>query len=221
MQPPMRQGVHPVCTMCRPAAPGPNMLHNTTSANRLTLVLCAAGMSLALALSGCSHTQNDEMTNAVVAGEKPVAMEGSDSFFDGRVAVKVTLSRGIGRGLRKSGREKGDYTYQAYADNENKSMLGSPLPPVTLHLILTNRSDGPMTVSLIDFVSDMGNFAIEPDTLTIAPGQTAEPTPMVSQLGVSSDVIPFKVTLKFGVAKESRTFPVRIIAPAPAAPASK
>ena len=34
---------------------------------------------------------------------------------------------------------------------------------------------------------------------------------MVSQLGVSSDVIPFKVTLKYGAAKETKTFPVSIV----------
>jgi len=31
-----------------------------------------------------------------------------------------------------------------------------------------------MTVTMVDFVSDMGNFAVDPETLTIgAPGQTA------------------------------------------------
>ena len=64
---------------------------------------------------------------------------------------------------------------------------------MTLHLVLTNKSLNPMTVVMVDFVSDMGNFAVDPDTLTIAPGQTAEPTPMVSELGVSSDEMAFKV----------------------------
>jgi plastocyanin len=194
------------------------MLHKTSPVNRLTLAAAAAALSLALACQGCFHTQNDEMTNAVVSGEKPVAMEGSDAFFDGKMAVKVTLSRGIGQGLRKSSGEKGDYTYQKYTTNENKVTLGSPMPPVTLHLILTNRSLNPMTVTVVDFVSDMGNFAVDPDTLTIAPGQTTEPTPMVSDLGVSADEMPFKVTLKYGIAKETRTFPVGIINPGAPAP---
>jgi hypothetical protein len=176
-------------------------------------------MALALFAAGCFHAESDELTSAVVSGEKPVSMEGTDAFFDGKMAVKVTLSRGIGRGLRKGGREKGDYTYQKYTDSDSKQMLGSPLPPVTLHLILTNRSPSPMTVTIADFDSDMGNFAVDPDTLTIAPGQSAEPTPMVSELGVSSDVLPFKVTLKYGAARESRTFPVSIIRDAAGAPA--
>jgi hypothetical protein len=197
------------------------MLHKTTPVNRLTLAFAAGALAIALCGPGCMHGGNDEMTNAVVSGEKSVAMEGSDLFFGGLVAVKVTLSRGIGHGLHK-GKDKGDYTYDKYANNENKQMLGSPLPPVTLHLLLTNKSANAVTISMLDFNSDMGNFAIDPDTLTIAPGQTAEPTSMVSELGVNSDVIPFKVTLKYGATKESRTIPVGIVredadAPAPAA----
>ena len=135
-------------------------------------------------------------------------------FFGGKVAVKVTLSRGIGHGLHKGAHDK-DYTYQKYTSNENKQMLGSPLPPVTLHLILTNRGQDSVTVSMIDFDSEMGNFAIDPETLTLGPGQTGEPTPMVSDLGVSSDSISFKVTLKYGATRETRSFPVVIVAPAP------
>ena len=131
------------------------------------------------------------------------------------MAVKVTLSRGIGRGLHKGAQDK-DYTYQKYTGNESKQILaGSPLPPVTLHLILTNHGSDSVTVSMIDFESDMGNFAVEPDTLTLAPGQTGEPTPMVSDLGVSSDTITFKVTLKYGATRESRSFPVGLVGPRP------
>jgi hypothetical protein len=189
--------------------PVPKMLHKTTPVNRLTLA--AAVLAVALAGAGCATGGNDELTKAVISGEKTVAMEGNDVFFDGKVGVKVTLSRGIGRGLGKGGREKGDYTYQRYADSDNKQTLGSPMPPVTLHLILTNKSPGPVTVTMIDFESDMGNFAVDPDTLTIGAGLTAEPTPMVSDLGVSSDSMPFKVTLKYGATRETRTFPVGIV----------
>jgi hypothetical protein len=34
---------------------------------------------------------------------------------------------------------------------------------------------------------------------------------MVSELGVNSDVIPFKVTLKYGATRETRTIPVSIV----------
>jgi hypothetical protein len=152
------------------------------------------------------------MTKGVVSGERPVAMAGSGPFFDGKVTAKITVSRGVGRGLRQ-GKGRGDSgdkaTYAAYADSTGKLTLGSPLPPVTLHLILTNTGPEAITVRLIDFDSDLGNFVVDPDSLTIPPGQTAEPTPMVSQLGVNSDEIPFTVRLQLGKAKETRTILVQ------------
>jgi hypothetical protein len=174
------------------------------------MACAAAALAILLGGAGCLHSDNDEMTNGVIAGEKPVSMEGNETFFDGKVTVKVTLSRGIGRGLHKSSKDK-DYTYEKYTDSSSKSLLGSPLPPVTLHLILTNLSHDSVTIKMVDFASDMGNFAIDPEQLTIAPGQTAEPTPMVSELGVTSDEMPFKVTLRYGATRETKTFPVRIV----------
>ena len=193
------------------------MPHKPSSHSRLTLFLPVAGAALALALAGCMERANDELTNAVVSGERPVAMEGSDVFLAGRVAVKVTLGRGIGHGLKRSKGDR-DKTYQDYTDTGGKMLVGSPLPPVTLHLILSNPGTEPVTVTMVDFDSDLGNFAVDPDTLTIAPGATGEPTAMVSHLGVSSDEMPFKVTLRLGKAKETRTFLVKVL---PAAPASK
>ena len=93
---------------------------------------------------------------------------------------------------------------------------------MTLLLILTNTGPAAVKVELVDFISDLGNFVVEPDTLTLAPGQTAEPTPMVSELGVTADSIPFKVTLKADGKKESKTVTAAIIhdAPPPPPPAS-
>ena len=117
----------------------------------------AAGAALALGAGGCMEKANDELTNAVVSGEKSVAMEGSDAFFGGKVAVKVTLGRGIGRGLKRSKGDR-DSTYQNYTDTGGKMLLGSPLPPVTLHLFLTNPGTDPITVTVADFASDLGEF---------------------------------------------------------------
>ena len=191
------------------------MPHKTSFLSRLAMALSAAGAALALLSPGCMERANDELTNAVVSGEKPVAMEGGDVFFGRRVAVKVTLGRGIGRGLKRGKGDK-DRTYADYTDTGGKMLVGSPLPPVTLHLILSNPGTEPVTVTMVDFASDLGNFAVDPETLTIAPGQAAEPTPMVSQLGVSSDEMPFRVSLRLGKAKETRTFLVKILHAAPA-----
>jgi hypothetical protein len=188
----------------------------------LSSAACLAALSLS---SGCASKDNDEMTNGVISGERPVAMAGTENFFGGIVASKITVSRGVGHGLRQGkggdgGRgasgDKG--AYAAYANSEAKQTLGSPLPPVTLHLILTNTGPDEVSVTIADFDSDLGNFVVDPDTVTIPPGRSAEPTPMVSQLGVSSDEIPFKVSLRLGKARETRTIVVRDIPVDPANP---
>jgi hypothetical protein len=192
------------------------MRPNSNPAMRLALVLGSLGAALALGGAGCSHTATDEITSAVVGGERPIAMAGKAAFFGGRISVKVTLSRGIGRGLRKKDKEREDYT-----TSEGRVFAGTPVPPVTLHLVLTNSGTTSATVQLVDFNSDLGNFVIDPDTLTLAAGQTGEPTPMVSNLGVNSDVIPFTVTLKCEGSRETQTVPVTSVAAPPDASMSK
>jgi hypothetical protein len=186
--------------------------------SHLALPLGAILLACVFFGSGCAtKRQNDELTKAVVSGEKQVAMEGTGSFFAGRVLAEVTVSHGIGRGFGEGGKraQPGTPSFQDerqaqrdYEGSEAKVALGSRLPPVTLHLILTNPGTVPLTIGIDDFESDLGNFAIDPDTFTIPPGQTGEPTPMVSQLGVTSDRIEFKVTLFVGKTFETHTIVV-------------
>lgn len=184
---------------------------NPPPRRRLGPTLAGLGVALLLAAGGCVHQSPDEMTAGIVSGEKPVAMEGSEPFFAGTVVAKVTVGRGVGRGIAKGHGDRRDF-----ADSDGRTFIGNPIPPVTLHLILTNTGPAPVTVSLIDFNSDLGNFALDPDTLTLAPGQTAEPTAMVSELGVTADAIAFKVTLKVPGKRETKTVVARVIAPPPA-----
>lgn len=180
------------------------MRHNFSPARLLAPALLSLSLAVLLAGTGC-RTTDDEMTNAVVVGVRPVAMEGTQDFFGGKLSVKVTISRGIGQGLRKHGKEE----REAFAKSDTKQFAGNPVPPVTLHLFVTNTTGAPITVKLIDFNSDLGNFAIDPDTLVLAPGVTSQPTAMVSQLGVSSDQIPFTVTLKIGSSRETQKVAVK------------
>ena len=204
------------------------MLLKKLSFNVLSIFSCVALLALA---AGCEHPMEDELTKAVVQGEHQVAMEGHAEFFSGSVGVKVTVSRGIGRGYHrekatmlgggskfdssasslseddKAAEAKSKEAYDSYTKADK--YIGTPLPPVTLHLFVTNKGAAPVTVKLVDFDSELGNFAIDPDTLTLAPGATGEPTAMVSQLGVSADDIPFRVTLKIGTGRETQKVSVK------------
>lgn len=199
-------------------------------AKLLALSLAASGAALALLGSGCAHRMEDHMTQAVESGERPVAMAGSEVFFGGKIVARVTLARGIGHGykrqhatltkgntgfdatreLAEQDRANDQAAKEAYEDYARaKSYIGTPLPPVTLHLILINSAEQPLTVTVTDFESELGNFVVYPDTLVIAAGQTNEPTAMVSQLGVSSDEIPVTVSIRLGGAKETHVVLLR------------
>jgi hypothetical protein len=274
--------------------------------------ISALAAGLAIGAAGCEHRPPDELAKAVYYGERPVAMRGSDTFFDGQVAAIVTISRGIGRGYAQGRPGKGKSATVAPSLNDTdepgqtgsnklnqlpsniggpnapnsggpmagpnsamppgaggnpgmpgqqgqgypggppnpmtgggapdfgggmgegygggqeededaakmeqenaiaylraKAAIGSPLPPVTLHLRLRNLHSQPVSLEIQTFNSDLGNFAVEPDNVTLAPHQLTEPTPMISQLGVTSDVIPVTVSLKMGGKTETKTILVR------------
>jgi hypothetical protein len=207
------------------------MLHNTKPDSRLSNFFATAGAVLAIMLAGCVNKSNDELTKAVVSGEKQVAMAGTGEFFGGLLTAKVTIGRGIGHGLKGGGggghqstggggdtkrQEEERSTYRDYADTDTKVIQGTPLPPVTLHLILTNNGQSTLSVTTDDFESELGNFVVDPEVLEIAPGATVAVTPMVSELGVSSPNIPVKVSLIVSKQKETQVIAVKdIIDPTP------
>jgi len=223
----MNWGVHLDLPTGATDTPCADMPHKTSPASRLALLTAAATLAWALAGAGCENRSNDELTKAVVSGEKQIVMAGTGTFFGGILEAKVTVGRGIGHGLGQGGRHGGGggggdeerKTYQDYANTDQKVMMGAPLPPVTLHLVLTNSGPGTLSVTIDDFESDLGNFVVDPDVIVLAPGQTAEPTPMVSQLGVTSDDIPVTVSLIVAGQKETRKIEVKDVVDKPANPA--
>lgn len=181
----------------------------------------------ALTLSGCisSHRVPDELATAVSQGEHKVAMRGEAMFFDNQLQVSITIGRGIGKGTMGSG-GKGHHhgggnaelmDTQHMDDDERtayisaKVAVGSPMPPVTIHLRIQNKSAQTVSVDVSDFDSYLGNFAVQPEVIAASPGQTSEPDPMVSQMGVTSDIIPVTVTLKMNGQKETKVVQVKNI----------
>src|SRR5882724_4139783 len=57
---------------------------------------------------GCHSgpTQRDMMSDALSAGEQPVAMKGEGAFLGGKLAAVATVSRGFDRGTKGPAREK-------------------------------------------------------------------------------------------------------------------
>jgi hypothetical protein len=195
-----------------------------SSPSRLGLSVTSALLAvLALGVAGCGTTPKaDTFDAAVAAGERPVAMTGSTVFFGGELHATVTISRGIGRGTKggKKGHKAGDSpmegerldedSYSAYLQARNA--LGSPLPPITIRLKLQNTGAADSKVDIQEVNSELGNFAVDPEIVSLAPGQTGEPNPMVSQLGVTSDTIPMTVTLRMGGRTESHVISVVSVA---------
>lgn len=86
---------------------------------------------------------------------------------------------------------------------------GSPMPPVTLRVAFENRGTTPLEIEVTDVNSELGNFAVRPPKLTIAPGEKGVLEPMVSQLGVTSDDIPVQIAVRTGGKKETQIIQVK------------
>jgi hypothetical protein len=184
--------------------------------------------------TGPRDLMSDEVRSE--AGERPVAMRGDGSFLGGKLVAFATVSRGFDRGARKQGSpgERGgrrrrdndfsdDYPISfGETEEEQKEAMeeyirqvkavrarGSPMPPVTLDVLLENRGTESMEVVVNEVNSDLGNFAVRPPKLTLAPGEKGRLEPMISQLGVTSDEIPLKIGLRVGDKVETQVITVK------------
>lgn len=181
---------------------------------------------LLLASAGCSGpSRSGGSSLSAAAAPRPVAMQGESRFFDGQIVATLSISRGFERGGGpaggRGGRAKDDYeevdlpdtTDKDYAESIAKIMAlqirGSPMPPVTLRLNLANQTKQTLVVGIVELNSDLGNFAVQPDQLTLAPGQAAEPDSMNSELGIAGDNFPVKVALRIGDKTESEIITVK------------
>lgn len=181
-----------------------------------------------------------EEVNAEKPVERPVAMRGEGAFLEGKLGAVATISRGFQREGSGSTPRTGGYeitarnrreddiadTYGGFGGSEEDQKramedyiravkahraIGSPMPPVTLRVQLENRGTEPLEVEVTDVNSSLGNFAVRPPKVTIAPGEKAALEPMISQLGVSSDEIPLQLAIRHRGKKEVQVLPVKNI----------
>jgi hypothetical protein len=177
------------------------------------------------------------------AADRPIAMKGEANFADGKLSVVATVTRGFQRGGahpaggKREKRRWGGKDVEAFSDDyffgggeseeQQKEAVqeyvrqamarraaGSPMPPVTLKVSFENHAAEPIEVVPTEVNSDLGNFAARPTKLPIAPGETGTLEPMVSQLGVTNDVIPLTVAIRVGGKSETQIITIRsVIAP--------
>ncbi len=86
---------------------------------------------------------------------------------------------------------------------------GSPMPPVTLRVAFENKSDQPIELEVTEVNSYLGNFAVRPPKLSLAPKEKGVLEPMVSQLGVTSDEIQLKLEVRHAGKKETQVIVVK------------
>ena len=95
--------------------------------------------------------------------------------------------------------------------------------PIQLRLRLTNHGPVPADIEVVDFDSVLGDFAVQPEKITVKPGESVEADPMVSRLGAPAEEVPLTVKLHVGGRTEQQVLTLRAVkeaAPeAPPAPA--
>ncbi len=79
------------------------------------------------------------------------------------------------------------------------------MPRQTLTIRFTNRSDSPVTLAVSELSSLIGNFAPQPERLTIAPGATASLDPVSGDAGGLLNWLDVTIALRQGGAPETRT----------------
>lgn len=201
-------------------------------------LVIAATLAVGLAgfLGGCgSPGRRDRPPPGEELGGLPsVAMAATGAYFDGQVTAELSLARGRRGG--RDGAERGSRPPREYAPmlrphaigetppgaelgprGPTRGMLAAPAgPALTLRLHLTNHGTVPLTVSILECSSALGDFAVRPERLELAAGQGAEVDPMISQLGVIAERIPVTLRLLIGDRKENQTLTLQPAPPAPA-----
>lgn len=91
-------------------------------------------------------------------------------------------------------------------------------PPVYIHLRFTNNGTQHADLIVADFLSELGNFVVEPEKLALEPGQSLEVEPMTSRLAEMAQA-EVTLTLRLDGKNEKKTIALAPIpTPPPAAP---
>ena len=171
-----------------------------------------------------------------ITGPSPLTQLGGamgERNFGGTIDSNTGIMEGGGVGVAgpsKGGEYEGNKGMGGITDPEEPSekskdaskqtqlLHDSELPPALLRLRLENTTPATLVVEVHEVNSELGNFAVRPDTLTLPPRESAEPDPMESMLGLETYSVPVKVTLRAGGKTETKILTLQVVRPAPDAP---
>lgn len=90
------------------------------------------------------------------------------------------------------------------------------MPPIVLQIHVTNKTEAPIDVSVTQCDSDLGNFVVMPEKMTVQPHGTVDTERMTSRLGYMGGALPVTVSLKANGKREKQVITLTPI-PEPAA----
>ncbi len=82
---------------------------------------------------------------------------------------------------------------------------GMGAPPVMIHLRFTNNGAAKADIVIADFLSPLGNFAVQPEKFSLDPGASLEVEPMTSRLAGEPSDGEISLSLKLAGATETKT----------------
>lgn len=204
--------------------------------------LAVAGLAL-LFIAGCASEEQESIFNAPEHREhpRPMPLAGSGAYFAGTVGVEITVGAmerpaGLGRpeggggehwsgGRRHGGRRPSGNDYESSGDRPEGARTGPMMhrpmgAPEMIHLKITNHGPEKIVVEIADFVSPLGNFAVQPETLALDPGQSLETEPMSSQLAGPLAGVDATLVLRVAGKTEKQVIQLKTVTPpVPATPA--
>lgn len=206
-----------------------------TASRKSGLTLVALLIPLALGLAACNSPEKRHEAR-LTPPQVQVALSGSAQFFQNRLQAVATLNSVPRQSQGPRNKRVVDPRIQphatgitsqssSYASSQGqgpapsqgrgpsgrhgRDNLGSQQPPVALRVTFTNQGNTPISLSIREINSVLGNFVAQPDRATLAPSESLELEPMISRMGVISGSIPLQLELRAEGQTESQTIRLR------------
>jgi hypothetical protein len=203
----------------------------------LPLAFCLLG---AFFIAGCASPDRPEHGGQGRPHVVQPVLRDSATFFDGAVTAEISLQpivfhlpRGEeggegrsgghrSRGFGRRGGGEGGYGGSRSFDNDSEGgpapmhrPLGAP-PRIELRGKFTNQTSAPIVIAVTDVTSALGNFAIRPEKLTLAAGESAEIDPLPALYPDPIDELTVDVRIRYAGKAENHSLRLTP-APTPAA----